>query len=77
MTVAPENVVLLHISIKEYLLQYLAVLYGLFRSLAMFEICFDTLKCLHPSSILNLFNVYPLKTNLTFQDSAGDKKPTL
>jgi hypothetical protein len=72
-TVTPENVVLLHIFIKEYLLRYQAVLYSLFHLLAMFAICFDTLKCLHASSILNLFNVHSLKTNLTFQNSAGPR----
>jgi hypothetical protein len=41
----------------------------------MFENCFDALQFLHTWNTVNLFDVHPLRTNLTFQDTACNKKP--
>jgi hypothetical protein len=73
-TVTPKNVVLLYTFVKEHVLGYHAVLDSHFHSLAMFEICFDTLQFLHGSNIVNLFNVQPLKTDLISQDTTCNKK---
>jgi hypothetical protein len=72
--VTPKNFVLLYTFVKEHVLQYHAILDSRFHSLAMFEICFDTLQFLYASNIVNLFNVQHLKTDLTFQDTACNRK---